>query len=82
MPKMARLLEQVRRQQIQQRRLDQQQRIITQVGGQRLDLLDEQMAQIQTNTGRIEALEQKLAELDEDLTKHWNDDKRHTGKAT
>lgn len=58
-----RLAEQVRRQQAKQQRLDQQQRFIMQVGGQRLDLLDEQMLAIQTNAGRIAVLEEQIAAL-------------------
>jgi polyhydroxyalkanoate synthesis regulator phasin len=58
-----RIADLVRRQQAKQQRLDQQQRFIMQVGGQRLDILDEQMSAIQTNTGRIAALEEQIAEL-------------------
>lgn len=75
-----RIENEMRRQRREQRRLDEQQRMIMQIGDQRLDILDEQMRAIQTNTGRIIELERLVAELDEELTKHWNDNKRHTGK--
>lgn len=58
-----RIVEQVRRQQAKQQRLDQQQRLIMQVGGQRLNVLDEQMSVIQANSGRIAELEQQIADL-------------------
>lgn len=81
MPKMSRLLAQLGRQKVRQERLAEQQRQIMTFGTARLNQIDDQIAAIQANTGRIEVLEQKVAELDEDLSKHWDDNKRHTGKA-
>jgi hypothetical protein len=76
-----RLAEQVRRQQKQQQRLDEQQRMIMQVGDARLDLLDQQLAAISANSGRIAELEAAVESLYQAVASHTGDTKRHTGKA-
>lgn len=75
--KMSQLVEQLRRQETQARNLAEQQRQIVEVGGNRLDSLDERLAIIQLNTERIAELETRVAVLEA----HAADIKLHTGKA-